>query len=349
MPRLRRDAVVIAGFSLATAATVAVVSYIAAQVGPVAAIVAAAAVLGAIVGGVGVLIMRANRMSTRQVRKSNRVLTELSKELSATTKRVAAIKRAVAKNSAKPSIDQLNHLVGVKLTELGKAGERSMELVERRLEKAEGSAQWDFRQMEALINLHAVVDVRGVMPMSRGFAASPDVILAYVSQILRSRPSLVVECGSGLSTLWAGYAAERYGGRTRVVALEDQEQYAAATTELIRAHGLEPYVEVRHAPLQDVEIGGELHRWYAPAKVEDLQDVGVLFVDGPAGYTASHARYPAVPLLRDALAPGAVVIVDDAARAEEAEMVELWRKEWPEVSADQLTHEKGTVLLRVPD
>src|SRR3984885_12281967 len=66
-----------------------------------------------------------------------------------------------------------------------------------------------FRQLEALQNLSAVLPASDVLPSSRGWAASPDLLLVLVDLIIAERPSLVVECGSGASTLWLALAMRR--------------------------------------------------------------------------------------------------------------------------------------------
>ena len=65
------------------------------------------------------------------------------------------------------------------------------------------------RQQQALLNLFALVPVRDVIPPMGGWAASADVVSVLVGELLRIRPRLVVECGSGVSTLWTALAIEQ--------------------------------------------------------------------------------------------------------------------------------------------
>ena len=60
-----------------------------------------------------------------------------------------------------------------------------------------------FRQLEALQNLNAVLPVTDVLPATRGWAASPDLLVVVVGLAVSERQSLVVEwaaarprCGS---------------------------------------------------------------------------------------------------------------------------------------------------------
>jgi predicted O-methyltransferase YrrM len=198
------------------------------------------------------------------------------------------------------------------------------------------------------MNLHALIPVRGVLPESRGWAASPDLLLTYIGQILNGAPDLVVECGSGLSTLWAALALETLGGTGRVVALEHDPRFLAGTRASLEAHGVAHRAEVRHAPIDEVVVGERRQPWYAPSALNGLDGIGVLFVDGPIGSLDPQARYPAVPLMRGRLRPGAAILLDDADRPEEKDVVAHWLSDWPELDSQVLRLEKGAVLLRVP-
>jgi hypothetical protein len=216
------------------------------------------------------------------------------------------------------------------------------------VEVARNAFRNDTRQLEALLNLHAMVPVRRALPFSRGWAASPDLLLSYVDGILERRPSLVVECGSGLSTLWAALALESLGGQGKVVALEHNPSYREDTLAALEKHGVSHRAEVRLAPIETTVIDGQPWPWYDTQALNGLSGIGVLFVDGPIGALGPQSRYPALPLLRDALAPGALILLDDADRPEEREVLAHWRTDWPELAGEELTFEKGAARLLVP-
>lgn len=217
------------------------------------------------------------------------------------------------------------------------------------ISRLHGMARDDTLQLEALLNLHAMIPVRAALPPSRGWAASPDLLLAYVGEIFARRPRLILECGSGLSTLWAALALRAAGIDGRVVALEHDADYCDTTRSHLAAHGVGELAEVRHAPIEQVLVGPHLRPWYSAAALDGLDEIGLLFVDGPIGSLDAEARYPAVPLLRKRLAPGAAIILDDADREEERNVVAHWRADWPELVHAALPAEKGAVLLRVPE
>jgi hypothetical protein len=86
--------------------------------------------------------------------------------------------------------------------------------------------------------------------------------------------------------------------------------------------------------------------WYAPRALDGLEDVGLLFVDGPPELTGPMARLPAVPLLRDRLAAEATIVLDDTRRADETKIAQLWADELPDFSVELLPLEKGAAVFR---
>jgi SAM-dependent methyltransferase len=306
------------------AAVGGLVSALAFLAGTAAAVIAASAMLGAVAGAVVFFGYGARRRlgpMAKVSRDIERVRGRLA-ELPTRDQVVALVQSTV--------FDARNRLHG-DIIRLGNA------------------ARIDARQLEALLNLHAMIPVRGPLPVSRGWAASPDLLLAYAGDILTRRPNLVVECGSGLSTLWAALALETAGGTGRVVALEHDERFLAATVATLMAHGVAHRADIRHAPIEQVKVGQEQRPWYAVSRIEDLHGIDLLFVDGPMVTLAPQSRYPALPLLRDRLNPGAVILLDDANRPEERETLAHWCEDWPELSSEMLKFEKGAARMRVPE
>jgi hypothetical protein len=71
--------------------------------------------------------------------------------------------------------------------------------------------------------------------------------------------------------------------------------------------------------------------WYAERALAELPGDGIelLLVDGPPGYGEGMARsrYPALPALGPRLAPGALVVLDDADRPGEGEILDRWERD----------------------
>jgi len=204
-----------------------------------------------------------------------------------------------------------------------------------------------FRQLEALQNLNAMVPASDVLPATRGWAASPDLLVVLVDMVVTDRPSLVVECGSGASTLWLALTMRRFGIGGRIVALDHDPVFGGKTRDLLARHGVGELAEVRDAPLESFSLDGETYSWYARQAWEDLTGIDLLFVDGPPASTGHQARYPALPLLSGSLSPVAAVVLDDLVVPDMQKVLRLWLDAYPEFGAEILPLEKqAAVLLR---
>jgi glycosyltransferase involved in cell wall biosynthesis/predicted O-methyltransferase YrrM len=207
--------------------------------------------------------------------------------------------------------------------------------------------QQQLRQLQSLLSLYSLVRLRAGAPNLGGWAASPDVMLMLANEVLALRPSTVLECGSGASTVWLGLVVRELGLTSRIVALEHDEVFAEATRRELERHGLGDVAEVRTAPLRAAEsLPRHPTPWYDEDAVGDLQDIGLVFVDGPPGSTGPLARYPAVPLLRDQLADDCVVVLDDAARDDEREVADSWLGLLPDFRVEEPEAQKGVIVFR---
>lgn len=191
--------------------------------------------------------------------------------------------------------------------------------------KARAAAVRDLgSRVQATQNLFTLVPPRGPVPPMVGYVASPDVLLLLVQKLLTLRPSLAVECGSGTSTLFLALAVQQHGLDCRLVALENNAQYAESTRELLADHGVAHLVDVRNAPLTPTPLSDHASPWYDPAAFQDLHDIGLVFVDGPPGNVGPQARYPLVPLLADRFASRCAIVLDDMNRRDERGVAERW-------------------------
>lgn len=197
-------------------------------------------------------------------------------------------------------------------------------------------------QIEALLSVLLEVRPSRPLPATRSWAASPDLLRLLLNEFLDRKPAYVLELGSGVSTVVMAYVVQRWGGT--IVALEQDAEYADATREEIRRHGLEDTARVVHAPLVSYDVDGTSWLWY------DWDDLGeapidALLVDGPSGDVQKLARYPAYPLLADQLADDALLVVDDAQRDDEKEMVERWCQSNPTLRPTYHDLEKGAYII----
>jgi predicted O-methyltransferase YrrM len=140
---------------------------------------------------------------------------------------------------------------------------------------------------------------------------------------------VVVESGSGISTLVAAAAVPR--GST-VVAFEHLDEWAD------RVEAERPHAEVVRRAL--IDRGG--YDWYEVQPGDLPHAIDLVICDGPPA-TTRGGRYGLLPELRTRLAPGARILLDDAIRDSETEVIERWQAEGVTVESV----EGKTALLRV--
>jgi predicted O-methyltransferase YrrM len=189
------------------------------------------------------------------------------------------------------------------------------------------------REIEALFQLFHQFNPRAPMPSSGDFALNPTDLLDLLHLVRLRQPRLVLELGSGTSSVWLGYALEQYGGK--LISLDHDPDYARQTRAMLAAHGLNAVAEVREAPLRELALAGQTYEWYDVAAFADLTDIDLLLIDGPPAATGPDARYPALAVLEKRLSATATVVLDDADRHDERDAVQRWTREVPGLAEEQ--------------
>ncbi|MGH3682603.1 MAG: class I SAM-dependent methyltransferase [Natronosporangium sp.] len=264
---------------------------------------------------------------------------ELGRLRTQSTQLEALVRSPEAGLVRRPDLAALQRRQSTELAEL----RRELSSAERRM-----AAAWrkESAQLQALQNLHAMVPTRHrMLPLDGGWAVAPDFMLLLVSLVRERRPATIVELGSGASTVWTALALQELGIESRMVAVDHDVTFAERTRERLTALGLEKVVEVRHAPLVDVEVDGEVYPWYDRAAFADVDSCDLLVVDGPPGILRSESRYPALPLLGERICPGGQVLMDDLVREDEQHIVARWVAQLPGWRVRELSLAKGAALL----
>ncbi|WP_229632269.1 class I SAM-dependent methyltransferase [Pseudoduganella violaceinigra] len=202
-----------------------------------------------------------------------------------------------------------------------------------------------FRQLEALQGLYVSLGLQRALPLTRGWAASPDFLQELAAHALDEKPACVVECSSGTSTLVLARCLQ-INGYGKVYSLEHDPVYARRTRRQLEMHGLASWAEVIDAPLLAQACGGKQQVWYDCSGLAAVQRIDMVVIDGPPQLTCEQARYPAGPVLFPRLSPGAAVFLDDAARPGERAALARWAGEFPELEICALPCEKGAAILR---
>jgi len=181
------------------------------------------------------------------------------------------------------------------------------------------------------------------LPITPDWSAAADFLELIKDHCLKAKPKTIVECSSGATTLVLARCCQ-LNKQGKVFSLENGEEYAINTQNHLKDFGLGNYAEVIHAPLEIVEVNNESYQWYETKKLTD-QKIELLVIDGPPGFLQKHSRLPAVPKLFNQLADQSVIFLDDAARDDEKEMIDLWLEMYPDMQHEFINTERGCSIL----
>ncbi len=210
--------------------------------------------------------------------------------------------------------------------------------------EVEKEALLNYRELEALISLYKTVPVRKPLPAMRGWAASPDFCCLLASTINEHHPRVIVETGSGVSTLISAYCFQQFKGG-HIYSLDHEEEYAENTRHQIALHQLEEFATVFHSPLQKTDLENGNWQYYDLSCLSAIGSIDMLVVDGPPNSLQPLSRYPLLPLLAGKLSPNVVILMDDTIRPDEKRIATLWAKAF-DLSLQEFPLEKGAILLR---
>lgn len=149
-----------------------------------------------------------------------------------------------------------------------------------------------------------------------------DAKLDYFEEILRRAATTdgpILECGSGLTTLVLGHVA----GKRKIAtwSLEHNEDWYHRVSRTIKRHNV-PGANLCLSPLREYEQ----FTWYDPPLARMPPKFSLVICDGPPDL-ANGGRYGLLPVLGDRLAPGAVILFDDAREPGQPEVLSRWAKE----------------------
>lgn len=202
-----------------------------------------------------------------------------------------------------------------------------------------------FTQLEAYSYIKDRLNLNHGIPFTTNWSASPDFLKIVCNHILESKPAFILECSSGTSTLIAASAC-KMNDKGKVVSLEHEEKYSEISQNHISRYDLGDFSQVIYAPLKEYEIHQNTYKWYDTSEIPD-NSIDLLIIDGPPGYLQKNSRYPALPLLFDKLSNHCVVLLDDAARADEHETVQAWLDETREMKHEYISTERGCSILKL--
>ena len=198
----------------------------------------------------------------------------------------------------------------------------------------------DTNQVESTLWLYSRFTPTVSLPAMRDMAGSPDFLKAMVDEYYTHKPEVIVEVGSGVSSIILSETLMADKSTAKHYALDHLEKYADLTREKVKNANS----EVLYAPLKAYTIDNQSWKWYDTSVLDGIDKIDMLVIDGPPENIQSMARYPALPLLMEKLSENAVIILDDTNRKDEQQIIKQWSAKYG-LKAKFLYTEKGTCVL----
>jgi len=185
----------------------------------------------------------------------------------------------------------------------------------------------DLQKLAAMVNLAPMLKDT-FLPFG-SYALEPQALVELLSYIQLHQPEVVVECGSGLSTLFIGTVL-RQNGHGHLFSIEEDEKWYSTMTRLINGHQLEGQVTLILAPLEKYSDNNIAEiDWYSLPYLQEGLDgvdhIDLLLVDGPKTIKPL-SRFPALPVLFPRISEQTLIILDDVNRSQEQAVVARWRE-----------------------
>lgn len=155
-----------------------------------------------------------------------------------------------------------------------------------------------------------------------------------INELLVNKRRLVVEFGSGASTVILARAIRAYGLDCKLISVESDEEWSEQTGRILEKEGLSSCAELIHAPITLREFNGRPAFWYDELTLnERMRSFGsadMVFIDGPAAYEqdVEMSRYFAIPFMAHRMAENHVVFLDDANREGEKKVMRKWKNDF---------------------
>jgi hypothetical protein len=208
--------------------------------------------------------------------------------------------------------------------------------------------------LEAAVDSAAAVDLSWVQPApaDHAWTLAPDALRLLTALVALAKPPHVLEFGAGLSTLVLARACRRYEPSGRLTSIENDPMIAKQTRRELEHAQRGSDVDVIHASLVLRHRLGRLLPSYAfdADRVRSRGDAGVVLVDGPPEKLGG--REGAVYQALECSGANTIVLLDDADRAQESEILARLRDELREhvdvVVLDGFVRGLAAIVVRKP-
>lgn len=201
-----------------------------------------------------------------------------------------------------------------------------------------------------IVNANALAALNLRFPV---FFGGPSVDATHarilIQQLVYRTPNTIAELGSGTSTILIAKAMQLLGSTEHLhVSIDHELRYLDVTKKYAKLNGVFDSIKFAHCPLRSLDI--EQGEWYSnvPEALEGRK-IDLLIIDGPPAYESGkqRARGPALHVLFPHLAEDCTILLDDANRPGERQIVEQWLVKYPQLKIRRIDDGKGIAILQL--
>jgi hypothetical protein len=168
------------------------------------------------------------------------------------------------------------------------------------------------------------IDITQIKRMKIGWqneaVANDEYCVAMLEELFTQKPKTVLECGSGFTTILLAVAAAELGFTLTVI--DHSPVWSSVTRKALTFLNL-PVKSLYDAPL----LSYGAFDWYDIAAVPLQEPLDFVICDGPPGVTRG-GRVGLFPVLELNLSGRCVILLDDAERAGEQEVLKVWQSQF---------------------
>ncbi|MDH5573585.1 MAG: class I SAM-dependent methyltransferase [Gammaproteobacteria bacterium] len=197
--------------------------------------------------------------------------------------------------------------------------------------------------MQSYSSIRDLLHFNNDLPYTRDWSAAADFLKIIIDECLLSKPSSIMECSSGLTTLILARCCQ-INNKGHVYSLEHESEYQLKTIKQLDEFGLAEFATVIYAPLDTITVNSENYLWYDTGLIPDIM-TDMVVIDGPPGHIQKNSRYPALPILAEKIVENSKIFLDDAARDDEKSIIELWKKDYPGITHEYQDTERGCSII----
>lgn len=205
-----------------------------------------------------------------------------------------------------------------------------------------------YNQLAALLQIERLIHQNTTYLPLREWAISPDAILIILQELSYYSDPIVLEFGSGQSTLiMASYLKKR--GCGKILTVESNKMYADLLMKNLKHQNLHDVVDMQVLNLKNV-LDAENNNSSATYDLQALKTSNkydVCIIDGPPLQYGALARYYPLEYAINNSSHGGKIFLDDSKRENERNIIDKIRSKYRNIKVSELKAEKGLTMFNV--